>query len=198
LAWLSDLERLMAHAHSPPAHTDAWTVNWWQSILLGLVLVFAGLFMLRNAVAATVASAIVFGIVLLATGLVEVVMAFWEQRWGSLFWRLLLGALYAVAGAVLVSDPLAGSALLTLAFAAALIASGVARIYLAIRDWQTFGWLLLASGIIGILAGVVIVAKWPLSGLWVFGLVVGVDLVVHGLWWIASGWSVRHGTRPAA
>jgi uncharacterized membrane protein HdeD (DUF308 family) len=87
--------------------------------------------------------------------------------------------------------------LLTLAFAAALIASGAARIYLALREWQTFGWLLLISGIAGVLAGLVILAKWPLSGLWVFGLVVGIDLLLHGLWWVASGWFGRHGPRTA-
>ena len=47
------------------------------------------------------------------------------------------------------------------------------------------------------LAGLVILAKWPLSGLWVFGLVVGADLILHGLWWVASGWSAHHAPRAA-
>lgn len=187
----------MAHADSTLNRAETWSMSWWQSILLGLVLMLAGLFILRNAVAATVASAIVFGVALLATGIFEIVHAFWAQRWGSLFWRLLLGTFYAVAGAILIADPLAASILLTLAFAAALIASGAARIYLALRDWETFGWLLLASGIVGILAGLVILTKWPLSGLWVFGLVVGIDLLLHGLWWVTSGWSTRHGPQAA-
>jgi uncharacterized membrane protein HdeD (DUF308 family) len=68
-----------------------------------------------------------------------------------------------------------------------LIASGIARIYVALSEWDRFGWLLLTSGIVGVLAGLVILAKWPLSGLWVFGLVVGVDLLLHGLWWLVSG-----------
>jgi uncharacterized membrane protein HdeD (DUF308 family) len=104
----------------------------------------------------------------------------WAPYWARRFWRLLLGALYAVGGAILVADPLAGSVLLTLAFAAALIASGIARIYVALSEWDRFGWLLLTSGIVGVLAGLVILAKWPLSGLWVFGLVVGADLLLHG------------------
>jgi uncharacterized membrane protein HdeD (DUF308 family) len=139
----------------------------------------------------------VFGIVLLATGVFEIVSSFWTQRWGSLFWRLLLGTFYAIAGGILIADPLTASVLLTLAFAAALIASGAARIYLALRDWDALSWLLLLSGIIGVLAGLVILAKWPLSGLWVFGLVVGVDLLVHGSWWVASGFSARQGPRAA-
>ena len=189
----------MAHTDTMQQRADAeaWSAGWWQSILLGAVVILGGLFMLRNAVAATVASAIVFGVVLLATGVFEVVHAFWAAHWSGLFWRLLVGVLYAVGGAILIGDPLTASVLLTLGFAAALIASGAVRIYLALRDWHRYGWLLLLSGIVGILAGLVILAKWPLSGLWVFGLVVGADLILHGLWWVASGWSAHHAPRAA-
>jgi uncharacterized membrane protein HdeD (DUF308 family) len=37
----------------------------------------------------------------------------------------------------------------------------------------------------------VILLKWPLSGLWVLGLAVGTDLVLHGFWWVASSWTAR-------
>ena len=56
--------------------------------------------------------------------------------------------------------------------------------------WVT-GWLLLLSGLVGVLAGLVILFKWPLSGLWVFGLAIGLDLVLHGLWWVVSGLTTR-------
>jgi uncharacterized membrane protein HdeD (DUF308 family) len=91
----------------------------WQSVLLGVVLMLAGLFVLRNAVAATVVSAIVFGVALPATGLIEIVQSFWAPYWAHRLWRLLLGAPYAAGGAILIADPLAASMLLTLAFAAA-------------------------------------------------------------------------------
>lgn len=187
----------MAHTHSAPHATRAWGTSWWSSILLGIVLMLAGLFVLRNAVAATVVSAIVFGIALLVAGLFEIVQSFWAPHWSGFFWRLLVGALYAIGGATLVADPLAASILLTLVFSAALIASGAARLFLAFQHWQRYGWLLCASGIVGILAGLVILAKWPLSGLWVFGLVVGIDLLLHGAWWVVSGWTARHEPHPA-
>ncbi|MFZ1105260.1 MAG: HdeD family acid-resistance protein [Hyphomicrobiaceae bacterium] len=183
--------------HTGTAPHSAWGTSWWQSVLLGIVFMIAGLFVLRNAVLATVVSAIVFGIALLVAGLFEIVQAFWAEHWSGLFWRLLVGALYAVGGAVLVADPLAASVLLTLVFSVALIASGVMRIYLALAYWHRYGWLLLASGIVGVLAGLVVLLKWPLSGLWVFGLVVGIDLVLHGAWWVVSGLAARRGIPPA-
>lgn len=186
----------MTHTGSAP-HPAAgtWGTGWWQSVLLGIVFMIAGLFVLRNAVLATVVSAIVFGIALLIAGLFEIVQAFWAEHWSGVFWRLLVGALYAVGGAILVADPLAASVLLTLAFAAALIASGIMRIYVALAHWDRYGWLLFVSGIVGVLAGLVVLLKWPLSGLWVFGLVVGIDLFLHGLWWVVSGWTTRGGAQ---
>jgi uncharacterized membrane protein HdeD (DUF308 family) len=186
----------MTHTRPVPQPTGTWNTSWWQSILLGAVLILAGLFVLRNAVAATVASAIVFGIALVIAGLFEIVQSFWTPHWSGFFWRVLVGALYAIGGGALVADPLAASVLLTLAFAAALVASGSVRIFLALAHWERFGWLLLTSGVIGILAGLVILFKWPLSGLWVFGLVVGVDLLLHGFWWVVSGWNAREEVRP--
>jgi uncharacterized membrane protein HdeD (DUF308 family) len=175
-------------------HTESWSASWWQSLLLGAVLVAAGLYVLLNAVSATMISAFLFGIALLVAGLFEIVQAFWAPHWSGVAWRLAVGAFYAIGGAILINDPLAASVLLTLAFAAALIASGAVRMFLAMVHWENLGWLLLTSGIFGVLAGAVLLAKWPISGLWFFGALVGVDLILHGLWWITSGWSARQET----
>jgi uncharacterized membrane protein HdeD (DUF308 family) len=169
----------------------------WKATLLGTVFILAGVFVLGNVVAATVISAIVFGLALLAAGGFEIFHSFWAPHWGSTFFRLLVGLLYVIGGVVLIADPMAASVMMTLVFAGVLIASGVVRLGLAFKYWQRAGWLLLSSGVIGILAGLVIFAKWPLSGLWVFGLVVGIDLVVHGIWWVMSGWATRPEARTA-
>ena len=150
----------MTHIESVPRHAGTW--GTWQSILLGLVLALAGLVVLRNATAATVASTFIFGVVLLATGMLEVVEAFLTSHWGGFPWRLLVGVLYSIGGGVLIADPLAASVMMTLVF-----------------------------------AGLVILFKWPLSGLWVFGLVVGIDLLLHGVWWMVSGWQEREKFRPS-
>jgi uncharacterized membrane protein HdeD (DUF308 family) len=186
----------MAHTNAPPHPAGAWRASWWQSALLGIVLILAGLLVLRDATAATVVSAIVFGVALLCAGFAEIVQAFGSPHWSGVIWRLLVGVLYAIGGGALVADPLAASSVLTLAFAAALIASGAVRLFLAVKHWQRLGWLLFASGLIGILGGLVILLKWPLSGLWVLGLAVGIDLIVHGVWWIASSWTAREEQQP--
>jgi uncharacterized membrane protein HdeD (DUF308 family) len=86
--------------------------SWWQPIALGTVLILVGLFVLRDAVAAKVLSAIVFGIALLAAGISEIAESFLAPHWRGLVWRLLVGALYALGGAVLLADPVAASVIL--------------------------------------------------------------------------------------
>ena len=171
--------------------------SWWQPIALGVVLILAGLFMLRDAVAATAFTAIIVAVALLGAGLSEIVDSFWAANWSGLVWRLLVGVLYAIGGVALLADPLAASVALTLVFAIAIFTSGIIRIYLAVQDWHPLNALLFTSGILGILAGLTIVAKWPVGGLRVFGLMVGIDLLLHGIWWVLLGWTARHQPRSA-
>ena len=187
----------MAHADAAAHSAGRARGGWWQSALLGVVFIVVGLLALRDATAATMVSAIVIGLALLCAGLAEIVQAFGSPHWSGVAWRLLVGVLYAIGGGTLVADPLAASSVLTLAFAAALIASGAARLFLAVKHWERLGWLLFVSGTVGILAGFVVLLKWPLSGLWVLGLAVGIDLILHGIWWIASGWTGREQQAPA-
>ncbi len=178
--------------HSSPNLT---TTSWWGALLLGIVFVAAGLFILGDVVLATVISAIMIGVILLIAGASEVFHAFSAPHWRGFALRLAIGALYAICGVILFADPLAASVVLTFVFALALIASGVVRIFQSFQYWRWSGPLLFLSGIIGIIAGFVILAKWPVSGLWVLGTLVGIDLLLHGVWWMALGWQLRREPR---
>ncbi|CCB66301.1 MULTISPECIES: HdeD family acid-resistance protein [unclassified Hyphomicrobium] len=171
--------------------TEASDPSWWGAILVGAIFVFAGIFVLGDVVAATVISTMLIGVLLLVAGISEIFQAFSTQHWRGFMLRLLVGFLYGVCGIMLITDPARASVILTLVFALSLIASGCVRIVQSFQYWALFGPLLLISGIIGIVAGLVILAKWPFSGLWVLGLLVGIDLLSHGIWWIFFGSRVR-------
>ncbi|MFT3733290.1 MAG: HdeD family acid-resistance protein [Hyphomicrobium sp.] len=172
--------------------TEASDPSWWGAILVGMIFVFAGIFVLGDVAAATVISAMLIGVLLLVAGASEVFQAFSTQHWRGFVLRMLIGVLYAICGIMLITDPARGSVILTLIFALSLIASGCVRVVQAFQYWAAFGPLLLASGLIGIVAGLVILAKWPISGLWVLGLLVGIDLISHGIWWLFFGSRLRH------
>lgn len=180
----------MTTSSIPEAHPKA-DPSWWGAILVGAILIFCGFFVLGDVAVATVISAFLIGILLLVAGAAEVFQAFSAQYWRGFFLRLLVGGLYCIAGLMLVTDPARASVTLTLVFALALIASGAVRIVQAVQYWDWFGGLLLFSGIVGIAAGLIILSKWPVSGLWVLGTVVGIDLLLHGLWWISLGGRLR-------
>ncbi len=59
--------------------------------------------------------------------------------------------------------------------------------------WREGGWAIFLSGIVAVLAGAIILARWPASGLWVLGLLLGIDLLVSGIAWIAYSFGVRSG-----
>ena len=81
----------------------------------------------------------------------------------------------------LVSQPVAGALILTYVLGLLLFASGFVRILLGVSHWKEAGWVMLLSGLFGILAGLIILTGFPMTGLWVLGLLLGIDLISHGI-----------------
>jgi uncharacterized membrane protein HdeD (DUF308 family) len=132
----------------------------------------------------TVAATWLFGILLLASGIGEIINSFWAGRWRGMLLHLLVGALYTVAGIIIIDQPVEAAISLTLIIAIFLIVGGVFRMVFAISErFQGWGWVLL-NGAVSLMLGMLIYRQWPLSGLWVIGLFVGIDLIFNGLGWV--------------
>jgi uncharacterized membrane protein HdeD (DUF308 family) len=161
-------------------------------IALGVVYIIAGIIALSSVVAATKVTVFVVGIMMLIAGVAEVFNAFQIRTWGRFLLWLLLGALYIVAGVLTFENPELVAAILTLFLGVALIVSGVMRIILAFSMQAAMPWgLVLLSGIITLLLGLIIVAHWPTASLYVLGILLGVDLIVAGAGWLAIGLGLR-------
>jgi uncharacterized membrane protein HdeD (DUF308 family) len=161
-------------------------------IALGVIYIIGGIIALGSVVLATVATVFVVGIMMLIAGVAEVINAFQIKTWGKFILWLLLGALYIVAGFLTFENPLLAAAFLTLFLGISLIVSGIMRVVLAFSMQQTMPWIwVLLSGIITILLGLVIVAHWPVSSLYILGLFLGIDLVIAGVGWIGIGFGLK-------
>jgi uncharacterized membrane protein HdeD (DUF308 family) len=161
-------------------------------IALGAVYIIAGIIALGSVVMATVVSVFVVGIMMVIAGVAEIVNAFQIKTWGRFLLWLLLGALYVVAGFLTFENPLLAAAILTLFLGVALIVSGIMRIILAFSMQAAMPWVLvLLSGIITLLLGLVIVAHWPVASLYVLGIFLGVDLILAGAGWLAIGLGLK-------
>lgn len=174
--------------HQSAASSAISTPPSWVRILLGVVLILAGVFVLGDVAMATIVSTLFIGFTAIVAGAFEIVHAFWTKGWGGFIWQLILGILYIAFGAMIVNQPASGALILTFFLGLVLVASGVVRIVWGLRHLGTTGWIMLLSGIFGCVAGLIILVGWPLSGLWVLGLLLGIDLISHGVAWLTFGW----------
>jgi uncharacterized membrane protein HdeD (DUF308 family) len=167
--------------------------KWAWIVALGVVYFIAGIIALCSVFAATVASVFVVGIMMLIAGVAEVVSAFQVKTWGRFIFWLLLGILYIVAGFVAFENPLLTAVWLTLFLGAALVASGIMRIFLAFNMQHGSPWVWVAvSGVITLALGLIILARWPISAVYTLGIFLGVDLVFAGAGWIGLGLGLRN------
>ena len=166
--------------------------KWGWIVGLGIIFVVAGFVALGSVVLATVVTVTYVGVMMLFAGAVEIVSAFQMKTWGRFFLWMLLGVLYALAGLFTFENPLLAASVLTLILGAALVATGVMRIILAFQMQSSAPWLWVAlSGVITTALGVVILAHWPVSSLYILGTFLGIDLIFAGLGWITMGLSLR-------
>jgi uncharacterized membrane protein HdeD (DUF308 family) len=184
---LSDSPRLNpTTALAPLRAKSGWIVG------LGIVYLIAGLIALGSVVFATVVTVFVVGIMMLISGIAEVINAFQIKSWGKFFLWLLLGLLYMAAGVLTFENPLLAAAILTLFLGWFLIASGAMRIVLGFSMQEGMPWIgVVLSGVITLLLGLIIVIHWPVSGLYILGLFLAIDLIIAGVGWIALGLGLR-------
>ena len=165
--------------------------NWGWLLALGVLLLILGIIALADSVATTVVSALVFGWVLLIAGVVEGVQAFRHRASGHLLLHVLNAVLAIVVGVLLLQHPVAGAIGLTLMLAIYFVVAGVFRIVAA---WSTHapgrGWAIF-NGIVTLVLGLMVWSQWPVSGLWVLGMFIGIDLIITGWSQVMSAMAVR-------
>jgi uncharacterized membrane protein HdeD (DUF308 family) len=158
----------------------------WVRVMLGVILILAGIFILGDIALATLISAALIGATAIAVGVFEIVHAFWTRGWGGLAWHVVLGVLYVALGIVLVAEPLS-SLILTYVLGLLLLLSGILRILHGVTHWKEVGRIMLVSGAFGVLAGLVILSGFPRTTFWLLGLLLGIDLISHGTAWLTYG-----------
>jgi uncharacterized membrane protein HdeD (DUF308 family) len=166
-------------------------------VVMGVALIVVGFAAIGSAFIATFTTVLVFGILLIAGAVAQVITAIMGRQWRGFFLHLLTGVLYFVTGMFLIDSPVAAALGLTLMIAAYLMVGGILRIALALVErFHSWGWVLL-NGVVSLVLGVSIWRQWPLSGLWVIGLFVGIEMLFSGLAWLMLGLGVRSIPRTA-
>jgi len=188
----------MAFPDPAPRWTDqevADTVrrrSLWMD-LLGLLLILLGMTALGFVVAASFVTTYMIGGLLLAAGVGQIAttVAFWRRRRGGFLLGILLGVLCLIAGILCVAQPAATLQVLTLILGAYLIIGGVARFAInASERFPGWGWGV-ATALSELLLGVLTLAWWPNTSLFVLGTILGFQLIFSGTTAVAVGMTVR-------
>jgi uncharacterized membrane protein HdeD (DUF308 family) len=137
---------------------------------------------------------VTLGVLLLIAGGAQMAAALLARDWDGFLLFLLLAILYVVAGVLTLQNRLLAAEGLTLMLAALFLVVGLFRIAVALVDHvPSWGWLLF-NGVVTVLLGLAIWQQWPESGLWVVGMLVGIELIVNGVTWSVLAVGARKGS----
>jgi uncharacterized membrane protein HdeD (DUF308 family) len=161
--------------------------HWRWFVVIGIVMIISGFLAIYATPVATLTVVAVLGLLLMVAGLAQALFAIRITPWLGFFTMLLSGLLSMVVGYLFVTHPAISAVSLTLLLAVYFLVSGLFRILTAVvQRFSHWGWAL-ASGIITLFLGVLVWSEWPISGFWIIGLFVGIDLIFAGTTTIATG-----------
>jgi len=157
--------------------------HWVLFLTEGIVLVILGILALLAPVVASVAATVFFGWLLLLSGIVGLFTTFRARHAPGFWWSLVSAAIGIVAGVLLIGWPLLGTLSLTAVLIAFLFAEGLVTIMYALEHRNAlsgrWGWML-ASGIVDVGLGVLLLIGLPGTALWALGLLLGINLIFGG------------------
>jgi uncharacterized membrane protein HdeD (DUF308 family) len=186
---LSDMQR---------AVRDAFGAHWRLMMFQGVVMIILGVLAVAAPVIATIAIDIYVGWLFLFSGVIGLIALFSSHHIPAFLWSLITAALSVALGILLIWKPVEGALSLTFVLTAFFLVEGVFQIAtsLVYRDSLpgTWGWML-ASGVSDLLLVAIIVLGWPATGVWVLGLLVGINLFMSGWAIVMMAFAGRQATK---
>lgn len=168
-------------------------------IFIGVLFIILGMIGIMWQSLASIISVNILGFLLLAAGIIQLVLAFKNEGWKSIIIQLLVAILYVATGVYTLLYPIPSLEAITLCLAAIFLVSGIIRIVTAF-EYKVFSkwfWILL-SGIISILMTFLIIKSFPLSSLWLLGLLISLEFVFQGWSLVFLGGFARSLTHNAS
>lgn len=188
----SGFNSLPSSLRTTPSH------RWGWFLILGILQIIVGVLCWIDVVAASIAATVVIGALLLLGGMFQVIQAFTVRGWSGFLLHVLMGIFYVVGGLLLMDEPIRGSLIITIVISVLLIVSGVARLVMAATHRHMPGlWLVVLSGVVSFIVGVLLYASLPWSSLWVLGTLIAIELVFHGIAWVQFGLTLKKLHQPA-
>lgn len=177
----------MIHAYSLEKTNSSWNDaieaisshrGWFTGA--GILMMISGIALAYYATATTVISMSLLGIFLIVGAFLHIGQGIASRHWSIFLIQTLVAVLSFVTGVIALQQPLAVAGTITLVMAIMFMTTGLVKIVTALvvqmPKWGS--WVL--NGMATMIIGIMILNQWPSSGLWVIGMFLGIDSLLHG------------------
>jgi uncharacterized membrane protein HdeD (DUF308 family) len=161
---------------------DALARNWWLILLRGIVAIVFGVLTFIWPGITLLALVILYGAFAFTDGILAIAAAIRGGAPAPRWWLALLGVFGIAAGVLTLFWPQITALVLLFFIAGWAIASGILQIIGAIKLREEIydEWLLIASGVLSVTFGVLLVL-WPKAGALAMVLVIGAFAIMYGI-----------------
>lgn len=171
--------------------------HWVMFLIEGIVLVLLGILAILAPQIASLAATVFFGWILLLSGVVGLISTWRARHAPGFIWALISALLGIAAGVILLGWPVQGMFSLTAVLIVFLFVEGVLSILFALEHRRgvsgRWGWML-ASGLLDIVLGAILLAGLPGTALWALGLLIGINMIFGGWALIGMALAARPGS----
>ncbi|KAB2672094.1 HdeD family acid-resistance protein [Ochrobactrum sp. LMG 5442] len=166
----------------------------WKGFLgIGILLFAGGILCLFLPAISDFAASTMFGLVLMAIGVVKIIQSLWIKSWAGFVWQELSGVVELIGGIMIYLNPLKGALAITLLIAIVVFVHGFLQLALSWKIRPAGGWWWFTlSGLIAWSASAALVAKWPLTRDLPSGSIAGIALMIAGVAYIGIALSTRN------
>lgn len=171
-----------------PAHTP---IRWGWSLVGGILVLLAGVFMLVFPVSASVTVTLLTGWALMFAGVVGFAGALIDRSGGGMLIGIVLSALAVIAGILITFNPLAGTLTLTMVFVYWLLIDGILGVVLSVIKRPDAWVLWLLSSLVSVVLGVILLGSMPLGAGFILGVYTGIVLMFRGMLMIGQSFVTR-------
>jgi uncharacterized membrane protein HdeD (DUF308 family) len=153
-------------------------------MVLGILLILGGIWAIGAPLASGMAVAFILGWLFVFGGIMEVIHGLQTREQvgtGGTIMTILLALVWVGAGMFILRNPFSGMVGLTLALAVVFVADGILRTFYAfeLKPMKGWGWVLF-SGVVGIVAGVIIGGNLLAASAKILGLIAGIRFLFEG------------------
>ncbi|HEY4170095.1 MAG TPA: HdeD family acid-resistance protein [Reyranella sp.] len=177
---------------------EVFRLKWFWLVLMGAVLIVAGIVAIVVPAVSGVPANEVLGSVLVISGVVQIMQAAKMLNGAGFIWHLLLGIVAAIGGVLIYLDPFPGIVTITVVIAIIFAVHGATQIVFAVKVNRHPGWhWFLMSGCVALIVSALLLMKLPYGHSFTPATVAGISLAFGGWAYVALALASRKNEAPS-